>query len=112
VGRTQPRSRVYGYRPNKSVIQAIEVTRTRGWRKDWVLEFDIKCLFDNIRHDYLIEMVKHHTKEKWILLYVQRWLTALFQMEDGTNKRLLMIHILQFSFSDVDVFFKIYIGTG
>jgi group II intron reverse transcriptase/maturase len=74
----------YGYRPNKSAIQAIEVTRRRCWRKDWVLEFDIKGLFDNIRHDYLIEMVKHQTKEEWILLYVQRWLTAPFQMEDGT----------------------------
>mgnify|MGYP006377111275 FL=1 len=74
----------YGYRPNKSAIQAIEVTRTRCWRKDWVLEFDIKGLFDNIRHDYLMEMVKRHTKEEWILLYIQRWLAAPFQMEDGT----------------------------
>lgn len=74
----------YGYRPNKSAIQAIEVTRTRCWRKDWVLEFDIKGLFDNIRHDYLMEMVKRHTKEEWILLYIQRWLVAPFRKEDGT----------------------------
>jgi RNA-directed DNA polymerase len=74
----------YGYRPNKSAIQAIDVTRTRCWRKDWVLEFDIKGLFDNIRHDILMEMVKKHTKEQWIILYIQRWLTAPFQMEDGT----------------------------
>ncbi len=74
----------YGYRPNKSAIQAVEVTRTRCWRKDWVLEFDIKGLFDNIRHDYLLEMVKRHTEEKWILLYIERWLTAPFQNEDGT----------------------------
>lgn len=73
----------YGYRPNKSAIQALEATRTRCWRKDWVLEFDIRGLFDNIRHDYLMEMVKKHTKEKWIILYIQRWLTAPFQMEDG-----------------------------
>jgi group II intron reverse transcriptase/maturase len=74
----------YGYRPNKSAIQALEATRKRCWRKDWVLEFDIKGLFDNIRHDYLIEMVRRHTKEKWIILYVQRWLTTPFQMEDGS----------------------------
>lgn len=74
----------YGYRPNKSAIQALEVTRTRCWRKDWVLEFDIRGLFDNIRHDYLMEMVKRHTQEKWILLYIERWLRAPFQMEDGT----------------------------
>ncbi|WP_026895734.1 group II intron reverse transcriptase/maturase [Clostridiisalibacter paucivorans] len=73
----------YGYRPNKSAIQAIEKTRTRCWRKDWVLEFDIKGLFDNIRHDYLMELVKRHTKDDWIILYIKRWLTAPFQMEDG-----------------------------
>lgn len=74
----------YGYRPNKSAIQALDVTRTRCWRKDWVLEFDIKGLFDHIRHDYLMEMVRRHTKEEWILLYIKRWLVAPFQMEDGT----------------------------
>lgn len=73
----------YGYRPNKSAIQALDVTRKRCWRKDWVLEFDIKGLFDNIKHDILIKMVKKHTKEEWIILYIQRWLTAPFQMENG-----------------------------
>ena len=73
----------YGYRPNKSSIQALEVTRKRCWRKDWVLEFDIKGLFDNIRHDILMKMVRKHTNEEWIILYIQRWLTAPFQMENG-----------------------------
>ncbi len=54
----------YGYRPNKSAIQAIEKTRVKCWERDWVLKFDIKGLFDNIRHDYLIEMVKRHTQKK------------------------------------------------
>lgn len=74
----------YGYRPNKSAIQAIEATRKRCWRKDWVLEFDIKGLFDNIRHDYLIKMVKRHTTQDWVILHIQRWLKMPFQMEDGT----------------------------
>ena len=39
----------YGYRPRKSAIQAIEITRKRCWKYNWVLEFDIKGLFDNIR---------------------------------------------------------------
>ncbi|WP_249029613.1 group II intron reverse transcriptase/maturase [Tannockella kyphosi] len=75
----------YGYRPNKSAIQAVGVTRERCWRRDWVLEFDIKGLFDNIRHDYLMEMVARHTKDEWIKLYIQRWLTTPFQKEDGTK---------------------------
>ena len=74
----------YGYRPNKSAIQAVGVLRERCWRKDWVVDFDIKGLFDNIRHDYLIEMVKRHTEEQWIILYIERWLKAPFKMQDGT----------------------------
>lgn len=74
----------YGYRPGKSAIQAVEVTRKRCWRYDWVLEFDIKGLFDNIDHDLLLRAVKHHTETKWILLYIERWLKVPFQKEDGT----------------------------
>lgn len=77
----------YGYRPNKSAIQAVEATRKRCWRNDWVLEFDIKGLFDNIRHDYLLEMVRRHTNKKWIILYIKRWLVAPFQMSDGTIRK-------------------------
>jgi len=36
----------YGYRPMKSALDAIGVTRERCWNYDWVLEFDIKGLLD------------------------------------------------------------------
>ena len=75
----------YGYRPGKSMKQALGATRERCWRKDWVLEFDIKGLFDNIRHDYLMALVKRHAKEDWAVLYIERWLKAPFQMKDGTT---------------------------
>lgn len=74
----------YGYRPNKSALDAVGTLRERCWKKDWVIDFDIKGLFDNIRHDYLIEMVKRHTSEQWIVLYVERWLKTPFKMQDGT----------------------------
>lgn len=51
----------YGYRPGKSAIDAVRVTRTRCWRQDWVLEFDIKGLFDNINHELLMKAVRKHT---------------------------------------------------
>jgi len=74
----------YGYRPGKSAIQAIGITRKRCWRYDWVLEFDIRGLFDNIDHELLMRAVRKHTASKWILLYIERWLKAPFQKEDGT----------------------------
>ncbi len=73
----------YGYRPNKSAIDAIGVTRQRCWNKNWVLEFDIKGLFDNIPHDLLLKAVDKHTDNPWVRLYIERWLTAPMQRADG-----------------------------
>lgn len=73
----------YGYRPNKSALEAIGVTRKRCWDYDWVLEFDIQGLFDNIRHDLLMKAVQKHTQCKWVLLYIERWIKAPMQEEDG-----------------------------
>ena len=72
----------YGYRPNKSALDAVGVTRKRCWQYDWVLEFDIKGLFDNLPHDLLLKAVRKHVKCKWALLYIERWLTAPME-KDG-----------------------------
>jgi RNA-directed DNA polymerase len=66
----------YGYRPNKSALDAVGVTRQRCWKYDWLLEYDIKGLFDNIPHDLLLRAVRKHVTCKWALLYIERWLTA------------------------------------
>ena len=69
--------------PSESALDAIGVTRQRCWKYDWVLEFDIKGLFDNIDHDLLMKAVKKHTSNKWAILYIERWLKAPTQMPDG-----------------------------
>jgi group II intron reverse transcriptase/maturase len=75
----------YGYRPNKSALDAVGVTRKRCWKYDWVLEFDIKGLFDNIDHELLLRAVRKHITCKWALLYIERWLKAPMVKEDGTT---------------------------
>jgi RNA-directed DNA polymerase len=75
----------YGYRPRKSALDAVGVTRQRCWKYDWVLEFDIKGLFDNIDHELLLRAVRKHVKCEWALLYIERWLTAPMEHEDGTK---------------------------
>jgi len=40
----------YGYRPGKSALEAISVTRRRCWDYDWVVEFDIRGLLDASSH--------------------------------------------------------------
>ena len=76
----------FGYRPGKSALDAIGVTRKRCWKFDWVLEFDIRGLFDNIRHDLLSKALRHHTDCRWVLLYIERWLVAPIRMPDGTQE--------------------------
>lgn len=77
----------YGYRPGKSAADALAVTRQRCWKYNWVLEFDIKGLFDNIDHELLMKAVRKHTDNPWVILYIQRWLNTPFQMPDGTVSR-------------------------
>lgn len=74
----------YGYRPGKSALGALGVTRKRCWKYNWVLEFDIKGLFDNISHELLMKAVRKHTSSAWEILYIERWLKTPFQMKDGT----------------------------
>ena len=76
---------LYGYRPRKSALDAVGVTRERCWRYDWILEFDIKGLFDNVDHELLLRAVRKHVQCKWALLYIERWLKAPMEREDGTT---------------------------
>ncbi len=73
----------YGFRPNKSAHQAVGVARQRCWRNDFVLDVDIKGFFDNLDHELLMRAVRKHAKSKWIILYIERWLKAPMQHEDG-----------------------------
>lgn len=73
----------YGYRPGKSALDAVGVARKRCWRQDWVIDLDIKGFFDNLDHELMMKAVRFHTDEKWIHLYVERWLKAPLQQKDG-----------------------------
>ena len=77
----------YGYRPGKSALDAVGVTRERCWKYDWVLEFDIKGLFDNIDHALLLKAVRKHVTCDWALLYIERWLTAPMEQQGARTER-------------------------
>jgi len=74
----------YGYRPGRSAHDALAVARKRCWKQDWVIDLDIRAFFDSVPHDLLLKAVAHHTDERWVLLYIERWLKAPMQMPDGT----------------------------
>jgi group II intron reverse transcriptase/maturase len=74
----------YGYRPNKSALDAVDKARKRCWRYNWVLDLDIKGFFDNISHELLMRALRKHTDCRWVLLYIERWLKAPIAMLDGS----------------------------
>jgi RNA-directed DNA polymerase len=74
----------YGYRPGRSALNAVAVCRERCWRSNWVIDLDIRAFFDSIDHDLLLRAVAKHTDQRWILLYIERWLKAPLQQEDGS----------------------------
>ena len=76
----------YGYRPGKSAHDALAACRERCWQKDWVLDLDIRSFFDSLEHDLVVKAVSANitAEQRWVLLYVKRWLTAPLQLPDGT----------------------------
>jgi retron-type reverse transcriptase len=46
--------------------------------------------FDSIDHDLLMRAVQWHTSERWVLLYVRRWLEAPVELENGEKQVRLM----------------------
>ena len=77
----------YGYRPGRSAHDALRTCRARCWKHDWVLDLDLKSFFDTLDHSLVLRTVAHHTNLRWVLLYVERWLKAPLQLEDGTLKQ-------------------------
>jgi len=74
----------YGYRPGRSAIDAVRTARQRCWRYDWVLDVDVRSYFDSIDWELLLTAVRKHTGCRWVLLYIERWLKAPAQLEDGS----------------------------
>ncbi len=74
----------YGYRPGRSPLDAIKACRQRCWDKDWVVDLDVSKFFDSVRWDLALKAVERHTDQKWVMLYVERWLKAPMRMPDGT----------------------------
>ena len=74
----------YGYRPGRAPVDAVAVCRERCFKTDWVVDLDIRAFFDSVPWDLMLRAVAHHTDQKWIVLYVERWLKAPMQRPDGT----------------------------
>jgi group II intron reverse transcriptase/maturase len=73
----------YAYRPLKDAHQAMEQVRKNCYEKDWVIDMDIHRFFDEIDHELMLKAVAFVMEEKWVKMYVERWLQMPIQKKDG-----------------------------
>ncbi|QCK17048.1 group II intron reverse transcriptase/maturase [Mangrovivirga cuniculi] len=66
----------HGYRPLKSAHQAVEKVRQNVRQYAWVIDMDIKSFFDEVDHKLMIKALEKHVSERWVLMYLKRWLEA------------------------------------
>jgi group II intron reverse transcriptase/maturase len=79
-------SNSFGYRPNRSCHQAISQANANSFNHDFALDLDIQGFFDTIDHELLMKAVSHYCSDKWVLLYIERWLKAGVIQKDGVFK--------------------------
>jgi group II intron reverse transcriptase/maturase len=79
----------FGYRPKRNAHQALEQANRNTYNHDFAVDIDIKGFFDNIDHELLMKAVEHYCSDKWVLMYVERWLKASVMQQDGTRKATL-----------------------
>ncbi len=74
----------YAYRPGRAPVDAVAVCRERCLKKDWVVDLDIRAFFDSVPWELMLRAVRRHSDQKWVVMYVERWLKAPMQKPDGT----------------------------
>ncbi len=77
----------YGYRPQRSALDAVAACRRRCWKTDWVIDLDIAKFFDSVPGDLVVKAVEANTDQPWVVLYVKRWLQAPLAAPDGSLQR-------------------------
>lgn len=73
----------FGYRPGKSAHDAVKQSLSHCFNHDFVVDLDIKGFFDHIDHELLLKALRHYCQDKWVELYVSRWLKAGIMTQSG-----------------------------
>lgn len=76
----------YGYRPRRGALDAVATCRLRCQKKNWVVDLDVQKFFDAVDHELMVKAVEANTTpdQRWVVLYVKRWLRAPLALPDGT----------------------------
>lgn len=74
----------YGYRPQKSAIEAVKAVRSNVYKYAWVVDMDIASFFDEVSHELLMRALEVRVSESWVKMYIGRWLETPIQTQEGT----------------------------
>jgi RNA-directed DNA polymerase len=75
----------YGYRRERGALDAVAKCSQRCREKDRVIDLDVRKFFDSVPWDLVVKAVQASVThgQRWIVLYVRRWLAAPVVMPDG-----------------------------
>lgn len=77
----------YGYRPGRSAHEAVAQSQRNCFNHDFAIDLDSSSYFDTIDHELMMKALSHYCKDKWVLLYVKRWLKADIMKEGKREQR-------------------------
>jgi group II intron reverse transcriptase/maturase len=77
----------FGYRPGRSAHDAVAQSQRNCFNHDFAIDLDIQSYFDTIDHELMIRALSHYCSDKWVLMYVSRWLKADIMKEGIRTKR-------------------------
>jgi RNA-directed DNA polymerase len=78
----------YGFRPNKSAGQAIQ--QALAYINDGhghIVDIDLKSFFDEVNHDYLMNLLKRKVQDPQLLRLIWRYLRSPLQVDGKLHKR-------------------------
>ncbi|MFM9027942.1 MAG: reverse transcriptase domain-containing protein [Bacteroidota bacterium] len=77
----------FGYRPGRSAHDAVAQSHRNCFNHDFAIDLHIQSYFDTIDHDLMMKALSHFCKDKWVLMYVSRWLRADIMKEGNRTAR-------------------------
>ena len=66
----------FGFRPKRIAHQAIETIRREVYRKEDVIDLDLKSYFDTIDQETLMRLVRRRVSDPRVLRLIKLWLRA------------------------------------
>lgn len=79
----------YGYRPKRSAHDAVAQSQRNCFNHDFAIDLDIKSYFDTIDHELMMKALGHYCTDKWVHVYVERWLKAGVMEQMNVRKRIM-----------------------